>query len=362
MNNFKKVGLSALAGSLAMVSAQAVEYSVAGDAQAVYSSAQGNENATEASNGKGIGVDTDLAFTGSGDLDNGWSWSYAVDYDPSDSAATASDGNANGVDDSQLKVTTPYGTFGAFITEGGMRAENAASQSVYGRPSDIGVSTGLTAGYDIDSYNNIQYHTPAGILPFGITAKVGYATGLSNNINSSNAVGEAPSSAGDAATIYRVDATPLDGLTVGADYFQINGAKLDGSDTVMVQSGESGSVYATYAFGAAKVGASKTYIAPTISRTATEEIGSTIRETANTKYSIAYNLNDATSISYEKEKSATTAILNSTAVYDQSSYAIELAHNLGGMTIGVVYAQHDNVGYRNNNDIDQVLLSVNMAF
>ena len=76
MNNFKKVGLSALAGSLAMVSAQAVEYSVAGDAQAIYSSAQTNENATEASNGKGIGVDTDLAFTGSGDLDNGWTVTF----------------------------------------------------------------------------------------------------------------------------------------------------------------------------------------------------------------------------------------------------------------------------------------------
>ena len=47
MNNIKKVGLSALAGSLAMVSAHAVEYSVSGDAQAVYSSAQGNEAGAE---------------------------------------------------------------------------------------------------------------------------------------------------------------------------------------------------------------------------------------------------------------------------------------------------------------------------
>ena len=78
MNNFKKVGLSALAGSLAMVSAQAVEYSVAGDAQAIFSSAQTNENATEASNGKGIGVDTDLAFSASGELDNGWTVAFLV--------------------------------------------------------------------------------------------------------------------------------------------------------------------------------------------------------------------------------------------------------------------------------------------
>ena len=72
MNNIKKVGLSALAGSLAMVSAHAVEYSVSGDAQAVYSSAQGNEAGAEAKNCKGIGVDTDLAFSAAGELDNGW--------------------------------------------------------------------------------------------------------------------------------------------------------------------------------------------------------------------------------------------------------------------------------------------------
>ncbi len=27
--------------------------------------------------------------------------------------------------------------------------------------------------------NNVQYHTPAGLLPFGITAKVAYAPNLS---------------------------------------------------------------------------------------------------------------------------------------------------------------------------------------
>ena len=68
MNNIKKVGLSALAGSLAMVSAHAVEYSVSGDAQAVYSSAQGNDPENEAKNGKGIGSDNDITFSGSGEL------------------------------------------------------------------------------------------------------------------------------------------------------------------------------------------------------------------------------------------------------------------------------------------------------
>ena len=84
MNNLKKIGLSALAGSLALAtSAQAFDASVSVESQAVYSSAQGNEAASEASNGKGIGVDTDVAFSGSGELDMGWTVSvfHSLDTD-----------------------------------------------------------------------------------------------------------------------------------------------------------------------------------------------------------------------------------------------------------------------------------------
>ena len=47
MDKLKKVGLSALAGSLAMVSANAVEYAVTGDAMVKLVSAEGNENGDE---------------------------------------------------------------------------------------------------------------------------------------------------------------------------------------------------------------------------------------------------------------------------------------------------------------------------
>ena len=53
MNKLTKVGLSALAGSLAVVSANASEYSVTGDTQVVFSSAEGIEAGATGSNGKG---------------------------------------------------------------------------------------------------------------------------------------------------------------------------------------------------------------------------------------------------------------------------------------------------------------------
>ena len=72
MNNLKKIGLSALAGSLATVSAHAVDYAVTGDAILTWMSAEGNGNGKGSSNGKGIGMDSDLYFNASGELDNGW--------------------------------------------------------------------------------------------------------------------------------------------------------------------------------------------------------------------------------------------------------------------------------------------------
>ena len=79
MNKFKKIGVSALAGSLAMVSANAVEYAVTGDAMIKLVTAEGNEADANSSNGKGYGVDNDIYFNASGELDNGWTVSaYAA--------------------------------------------------------------------------------------------------------------------------------------------------------------------------------------------------------------------------------------------------------------------------------------------
>ena len=93
MNNFKKVGLSALAGSLAIVSANATEYAVTGDSQVVWSSAEGNEAGGEASNGKGVGMDTDLYFNASGELDNGWTMSF---FQALDAEGTSNNSSAQG--------------------------------------------------------------------------------------------------------------------------------------------------------------------------------------------------------------------------------------------------------------------------
>src|SRR6056300_1390279 len=70
MNNFKKIGLTALAGSLAAASANAAEMSVSGATLLTYTS----EDKTEVT-GNPFGMKTNLAFTASGDV-NGYTVSY----------------------------------------------------------------------------------------------------------------------------------------------------------------------------------------------------------------------------------------------------------------------------------------------
>ena len=67
MNNFKKIGLTALAGSLIATSAFAGSMSVGGSAGISLS------NATNYSKGNAFSSGDSLTFTGSGELDNGMS-------------------------------------------------------------------------------------------------------------------------------------------------------------------------------------------------------------------------------------------------------------------------------------------------
>ena len=69
-----------------------------------------------------------------------------------------------------------------FVYLSGISAKYKADSSAYGAGSDMGltyttdtdhdIDTNTTAkftyGDDIGGWNNVQYHTPAGLLPFGL--------------------------------------------------------------------------------------------------------------------------------------------------------------------------------------------------
>ena len=349
--------------------ANAGELSITGSAKASYSITSSDNASAAINQDKGLGVTNEFTLSASGELDNGMTWSYAQDIDGTTTQ-----------DDAKLTLTTDYGTFGVFISEGGLDVDNTASQSVISRPSDTSYNEGMVDSWDISGMNTIQYHTPAGLLPFGITGKIAHAPSLTSGINDYKASGganavayDAPGTGatfwnsatdplaqkinnlGDSATHYQVKIAELpfvDGLELGADYLDISGQLTN------EQKAESGSYYGTYSAGMVSIGYSKSYLATMIQGTGADALESI----EGTKYSIAANLNDDFSISYEKETSEPNTQTAATTVYDLESTGIQAAYTIGGMTLAVAMNDHQNAKYQQNNDVKDTVFSVAMAF
>ena len=360
MKNIIKTVIVMLSSVSLFASANAGELGVSGTAKATYNIQSGKTNA-----GKGLGITNELNFTASGELDNGYTWSYSMELDPGattpSGSSDTSPGNAQN-DDTKMTLTTPYGTVGVFISEGGLDLEDAASQSVYARPTDIGDPSGTSDNFTIDSYNNVQYHTPGDLLPFGTSFKIAYATDLSDtSAGSSGNNGGAVSThasdfVGENATEYQIKAAPIDGLAVGASYFDFSGEGLTKND----QEAESGAYYATYATGPVSVGYSKAYKAVLLADAIGLTTATTISDYDQTNMSIAFAASDDLSVSYERETSEANKI-NDTST-EQESTSVQVAYTMGGMTLAVAHSSHDNNGYVVGANTDQTVLAVTMAF
>jgi outer membrane protein OmpU len=353
MKNIIKTLFVMLTSVSLLSSANAGELGVSGTAKATYNINTGTHQA------KGLGVTNELNFTASGELDNGYTWSYSMELDPAD----ATGGGAATNDDTKLTLTTPYGTVGVFVLEGGLDAEDAASQSVYSRPTDMGDPSATVDNFTIDSYNNIQFHTPADLLPFATTVKYAYAPGLDGTNNSGNGTGAASAQeiatrVGTSAQEIRVDTQPIDGLKLGASYFEFN----DQGVAKKNQSAESGAYYATYALGNITAGYSKAYRADLV---ADGGLNTNLEVEAydQTNLSIAYVVNDDLSVSYEKETSEVSYQEGDELDVEQKSTGVQVAYNMGGMTLALARNTHDNVGYSTTAPKqDQTLFAVTMAF
>ena len=370
MKNIIKTLIVMLTSISLFGSANAGELSVSGTAKATYNIESG------ANTGKGLGITNELNFTASGETDAGYTWSYSMELDPGATAGTNTDNESLQSaqnDDTKLTLSTPYGTVGVFISEGGLDVEDAASQSAYSRPTDMGGSDGVVDNFTIDAYNNMQYHTPADLIPFGGSFKLAYAPDLDTYGSGNNAGGTGQEAdgigvdgyVGRSATEMQVsfDAIPMaDGLKVGASYFEFD--QQGGDGVKKDQEAESGAYYATYSIGNVSLGYSKGFKALLISNDANGGSPGTLVESYDqTNQSIAYAINDDLSVSYEKEESKATYLDDANADVTQKSTGIQLAYNMGGMTLAVSKNSHVNPSYSETaTDIDQTLIAVTMAF
>ena len=363
-NITKKIALAIISLSFLTSASFAGEFAVTGGVKATYTIlSSGSTNAKQGS-GKGLGVSNEFSLGASGELDNGWKWTYNQNID-----------DATVQDDAGLAID--FGSIGKIainVSQGGLSTKYGFDASAYGVGSDNGYGGGDTAsgasantmqyGTNISSYNNIQYHTPAGLLPFGIAAKVAVAPNAVVNANaSSHATGTDNNGAGDQANEYQITAAPIDGLSIGASYFNKDG------ENGIQQGYEAGSVTAKYAFGPVTVGYGITKVAL--------NIGTTVGGTAvahgydNKAMSLGFKANDDLSFSYTVEKSdklqkrkATTAAVttNTRSDVEMEIDTIQAAYTMGGMTLSLSLKDVDNDSYTANKKVSETIFAVAMAF
>ena len=352
MKNIIKTVIIMLTSVSFLSSANSGELTVTGTAKATYNIVSG-----QVTQGKGLGVTNEFDLGANGELDNGWTWNYQIQMDPGNS--TGSNAQTVENDDSRLTLTTSYGTAGIFISEGGLDLEDMGSQSVYGRPTDIGDPSGTTDNADIDSYSNFQLHTPAGLMPFDTVIKYGRVTDTTASNGSGNAKGStmthSATTIGRTADAYQIKATPIAGLNIGASYVEF------GDNVTATDANNSQASYAagaTYALGAAKIGYSEGFFEPALTTPTTTDVESYDQQ----NYSLSYLVDDNLSVSYEMEKSEENYVESSTAAIEQESSAIQAAYTMGGMTLAVSHGKYENNGYVLNADGNQTLFALTMAF
>jgi outer membrane protein OmpU len=344
MNNLKKLGLTALAGSLAAVSANAGEMSVSGAFNATYVTIDGNTGTPASDHGIGLGNDKDVTFSGSGELDNGWTFSgytlmkEASSFTISSSAlsmtmgsmGTVTTGTQTGGSSTKYDQQTPtaYEEFDDAGNETlsanavGNRLDN--NSLVYNSPSfDLG---GMSASFDIEYSPEANGTSPN---DGGSTQSADVGNGRSLGVTLSGA-----------------------GLTLG-----VYGAEIeyDGANTNIGDSFE-GVWYANYSIGPVSVGYSQSYLDRGLDTTeATAATAGKTMGTAGglfeaTSYSIAFKVNDDFSVSYGKAEDTYDAQSNASngteiADVDVDHKHIAASYSMGAMSIKAYRSEASNINY-----------------
>ena len=349
MNKLTKVGLSALAGSLAAVSAHAVEYSVTGDAQVVYSSAEGNEANSASSNGKGIGVDTDLYFTAGGELDNGFTVSVftAMDMEQSN---TATSGGLN----SSAQLTIGMGSLGTVqfndISGSAANAIDDVLPKAYEEAWDgTSHSSGFHSFGSSTQSGSVDYRLPAlsfGDMSLSLTATYdpnsGSGPASAGGVGSNDAAGEAFTAKLDTGM----------GFVIGAGHetYASNAAGTTGASD-----GDRATGYILYSNGPVSVG----YQEMAINSSSAGANTTQAPDVEGDGMAIAFT-QDNLSVSYS-EITEQVQNISATTSMETEMTALQATYTMGAMTLGMSMYETDNPE-GTTGKYEETELSVSFAF
>ena len=329
--NIKKVGLTALAGSLVATSAIAGELSLSGGAKVSYVTKSGTLETTNVV-ASGYAMDQEISASGSAELDNGFT--VSLSHGLSGSGAEGSDTSS---------ITLDMGDMGSIYYNdtdghGGLAGLEDKMPKAYEEAND-GLGTTATAATmaKMASGAGFGYSTSVG----GATISIGYSDNLGASANRTDGAQDTTSASVDSSNSVAITYPVEDmGLTVfggvGTEG-QADGKELDHS-----------TIGATYAFGPATVG----YQINDEDDTAT---GGTDYETEI--YAISFMVNDNFSVSYGEhntEKSGTSV--------DQEANSIQASYSMGGMTFNLKDSEMTGVAHSIANDHETTEILLVFAF
>ena len=304
MNNFKKIGLTALAGSLVATSVYAGEMSVAGSASLRMSNHAGTDG------GKTMAMGNQLTFTGSGEMDNGMNVALSFILDQGDNAvgatADATTASAGAPFDSH-SITISSDAMGSivFAGEGASSAQNTIDTTAAGDIWDNTFASYTKAGNASAGTKTLTWTLPSMVDGLGV-------------VTSYNG-----SSAGEEGTIgYALTYTGVEGLSVSYGVGEVG-------DTTAGTGGREITTYkASYAFGP---------VTAAVSMNDYDITGATPNE-EQSSYKISYTVSDELSVSYGSETHETVG-----QTTDEEFDQISVSYTSGGLTATVSQTNADNV-------------------
>jgi len=313
MTNIKKIGLSALAGSLMAFSANAAELSVSAGASITFS--DGGDDVTDNAWSMGDSID----FKASGETDGGLVMSLYFELD-----------NDN-LDDTSVSISTDSMgtiTFHGFDGSSALGAVDDVMPTAYEEPWSFVSSPSKIDG--TSGANMFQYTSPS----------VGGATFTAtyNQADTSSSIVESQTS-------YAIAYSPemVDGLTVGY------AVQDDTSTGVATSAVDENTMYVKYVYGSITAGYQ---VSDADNATDSENMEST-------GLAISYAISDEMSISYGQHEVETP---NDSADADQEASAISASYVSGGMTIKGTIGEVDNVANVAATDRETYEFSMSFAF
>ena len=320
MNNFKKIGLTALAASLVSVSANAGSLTISGAASMNVGGYSGEGH----DGGSTFSMGNQVTMSGGGELDNGMT--VSISYQLDNNAATGAgpfDDHSVTVSSDAMGSLTLHG-HGAGSATSAMDA--TAAGNVWDTFDGIGLATGVTHSNSAPGNNALSYVMPT--IMDGVAVNLSYKPQQSGNSI-------------DSGVGYAVTYTGMEGLTLVYSMSDIVGTSAD-------LSGEQTAWKASYAYG--PVTATVTQSEYDVTTTTSDQDVSSM--------AVSYTISDEMSVTYGTETIESTSSGDIDAEYD----VIKGSYTSGGMTVSAQRKTADNIDHSTNANADLEYWGLGLAF